>query len=259
MSDPGPAATAAPKAWTSVLPRGRAGRALALHGVRASLAACVLACVGAQGAQGAARAGLCEQGRRQSPIDIVAPLRRPLPSLQFDYHAAPLRLVHDGHTVRVRFANHSQLVVGRQRYTLQQFHFHLPGGDRIAGEEFAMGMHYTHKSPSGQLMTLVLLFRVGQENPALAALLPHLSAPGQPEHTVAHQTVDAAAWLPAQRGYYVYDGSLTGPPCTEGVRWLVMKQPLQLSAAQLALLKSLIPANARPVQPLNGRPVLESE
>ena len=223
---------------------------------RAWMTAWALACLGVQGA---AHAGLCEQGRRQSPIDIVAPQRMALPPLQFDYRAAPLRLVNDGHTVRVRFANGSRLVVGKERCMLQQFHFHLPGGDRIGGEAFAMGMHFTHKSPSGQLMTLVLLFRVGAENPALAALLPHLSAPGEPEHTVAHQMVDAAAWLPAQRGYFVYDGSLTGPPCTEGVRWMVMKQPLQLSAAQLARLKSLIPDNARPVQPLNGRRILESE
>lgn len=234
----------------------RGARARRAAATRAWIAAWALACLGAQGA---AHAGLCEQGRRQSPIDIVAPQRMALPPLQFDYRAAPLRLVNDGHTVRVRFANGSRLVVGKERYTLQQFHFHLPGGDRIAGEEFAMGMHFTHKSASGQLMTLVLLFRVGSENPALAALPPHLGAPGEPEHTVAHETVDAAAWLPAQRAYYVYDGSLTGPPCTEGVRWMVMKQPLQLSAAQLARLKSLIPDNARPVQPLNGRRILESE
>jgi carbonic anhydrase len=209
--------------------------------------------------QGMAYAGLCDQGRRQSPVDIVAPLRAPLPQLQFEYRAAPLRLINDGHTVRIRFANGSHVASGKERYALQQFHFHLPGGERIAGEEFAMGMHFTHKSQSGQLMTLVLLFRLGFDNPTLAALLPHLPAPGQPEHTVAGQTVDAAAWLPARRGYFAYDGSLTGPPCTEGVRWLVMKQIQQLSEPQLARLKALIPDNARSVQPLNGRRILESE
>lgn len=219
-------------------------------------AAWLLLCLGAHAA---AHAGLCGQGRRQSPIDIVEPQRAALPALKFEYRAAPLRLVNDGHTVRVRFANGSRLVAGNDRYTLQQFHFHFPGGDRIAGEEFAMGMHFTHKSPSGQLMTLVLLFRVGSENSALATLLPHLPAPGEPEHTVAGQTVDAAEWLPARRGYFAYDGSLTAPPCTEGVRWLVLKQAQQLSAGQLARLKSLIPDNARAVQPLHGRRILESD
>lgn len=219
-------------------------------------AAWVVLCLGAHAE---AHAGLCEQGRRQSPIDIVEPQRATLPVLQFEYRAAPLRLVNDGHTVRVRFGNGSRLVAGNDRYTLQQFHFHLPGGDRIAGEEFAMGMHFTHKSPSGQLVTLVLLFRVGSENAALAALLPHLPAPGEPEHTVAGQTADAAEWLPARRGYFAYDGSLTAPPCTEGVRWLVLKQAQQLSAGQLARLKALIPDNARAVQPLHGRRILESD
>ena len=219
-------------------------------------AAWVVLCLGAHAE---AHAGLCEQGRRQSPIDIVEPQRAALPVLQFEYRAAPLRLVNDGHTVRVRFGNGSRLVAGNDRYTLQQFHFHLPGGDRIAGEEFAMGMHFTHKSPSGQLMTLVLLFRVGSENSALATLLPHLPAPDEPEHTVAGQTADAAEWLPARRGYFAYDGSLTAPPCTEGVRWLVLKQAQQLSAGQLARLKALIPDNARAVQPLHGRRILESD
>ena len=219
----------------------------------AGLAAALLA------GQGAAGAGLCDTGRRQSPIDIVAPTRTALPALQFDYRAAPLRLVNDGHTVRVRFANGSRLTAGRESYTLQQFHFHLPAGERIAGEAFAMAMHFTHKSRSGQLMALVLLFRLGADNPQLAALLPQLPGPGQPEKRLAGQTLNAVDWLPAQHGYYSYEGSLTGPPCTEGVRWLVLKQALELSPAQLARLQALIPRHARPVQALNGRRVFESE
>jgi carbonic anhydrase len=206
-----------------------------------------------------ASAALCERGRRQSPIDIDAPTKSALPPLRFDYRAGPLRLVNDGHTVRVRCANGSELGIGRDRYALQQFHFHLPGGDRIAGEDFALGMHFTHKSGSGQLLALVLLFRLGAESAAMAALLPHLPERGLPERTVAGQAVNPAAWLPAQHGYYAYDGSLTGAPCTEGVRWVVLKQPLELSAAQLARLTTLIPNNARPVQPRNGRAILESD
>lgn len=204
-------------------------------------------------------AGLCDSGRRQSPIDIVAAQRQALPALQFNYRVAPARVANDGHTVRVRFANGSHLLAGHERYTLQQFHFHLPGGDRIAGEDFPMGMHFTHKAPSGQLMALVVLFRLGTEHPALAALLPHLPQHGQPERTLPGVQVDAAQWLPTQGGYYAYDGSLTGPPCTEGVRWLVMKQAMTISPAQLARLQALFPPNARPVQPLHGRLVLEHE
>ena len=201
---------------------------------------------------------LCERGQHQSPIDIVATQRQALPPLQFDYHPAPLRIVNDGHTVRVRFANGSRLLIGRESLALQQFHFHLPGGDRIRGEEFPMGMHFLHKSASGQLVAVVVLFRLGAENPALAALLPHMPTSGTAERTVPGVAVDASGLIPRERDYYAYDGSLTAPPCTEGVRWIVMKSPLELSAAQVARLKQLFPNNARPVQPLNGRVVSES-
>jgi carbonic anhydrase len=207
-----------------------------------------------------AATNLCEQGSRQSPIDIDAgAVRQHLAApLQFDYRAAPLRIVNDGHTVRVRIAGGSRMLIGGQPNTLQQFHFHRPGGDRLQGEEFPLGMHFLHKSAAGQLVSLVLLFRAGAENTALAALLPQMPARGQPERSPAGQTVDPAAWLPAGHAYYGYDGSLTASPCTEGVRWLVMKQVQTVSAAQLTRLAQLFPDNARPVQPLNSRSVTES-
>ena len=203
-------------------------------------------------------ASLCDSGHRQSPIDITATTRQKLPALNFDYKAAPLKLADDGHTVRVRFANGSQLHIGKQRYTLQQFHFHTPGGDRIAGEEFPMAAHLLHKSQSGQLLALVVLFRVGAENPLLNALLPLIPAKADGDHTPAGVTVDANGLLPANRGYYRYAGSLTAPPCTEGVDWIVLKQPLTLSAAQLARYRQRFADNARAVQPVHQRMVLES-
>ncbi len=202
-----------------------------------------------------AKGDLCRTGRQQSPIDIVAAQPAALPPLAFDYRPAPLRAVNDGHTVRVRFADGSRMQIGGQPHTLQQFHFHLPGGDRIAGEEFAMAMHLLHKSPAGQLVPLVLLFRLGDEHPALAALLPQLPARGEAERTSREITVDAAAFLPAGKGYYSYTGSETAPPCTEGVHWLVLQHVQTISAAQRSALQRLFPANARPVQPLNGRVV----
>lgn len=200
----------------------------------------------------------CERGQRQSPIDIVAPQRSDLPVLQFQYRPAPLHLVNDGHTVRVRLANGSHLLMGRDKLTLRQFHFHIPGGDRLQGEEFPLAMHFLHKSQAGRLVSLVVLFRQGAENPALAALLPHMPAPGSGEQARAGVSVDPAALLPAGHGYYAYEGSETAPPCTEGVLWLVMKQPQELSAAQLARLGQLFPHNARPVQPLHGRVISAS-
>jgi carbonic anhydrase len=205
-------------------------------------------------------ANTCDTGRRQSPVDITpaATSARKLPALAFDYRAAPLKLADDGHTVRVRFGKGSTLQIGDQRYTLQQFHFHTPGGDRIAGEDFPMAGHLLHKSASGQLLALVVLFRVGAENPLLASLLPLIPAHADGDHSPAGVTVNASSLLPAQRGYYRYAGSLTAPPCTEGVDWIVLKQPLELSAAQLARYRQRFADNARAVQPLHQRVVLES-
>lgn len=215
------------------------------------------ACLGA--AQAALPSnGLCDSGRRQSPIDIQATVRSALPALQTKYRAAPLRVVNDGHTVRVRLANGSRLMAGSEALALQQVHFHLPGGDRVQGEEFAMAMHFLHKSPAGQLVTVVALFRLGAEHAALAELLPRLPAQRGPERTQPDFQVDPARFLPATLGYYAYDGSLTAAPCTEGVRWIVLKQVQTLSPAQAAALRQLFPPNARPVQPLNGRIVRES-
>jgi carbonic anhydrase len=158
----------------------------------------------------------------------------------------------------VRFAKGSQLVIGKQTYRLQQFHFHTPGGDRIAGEEFPMAAHLLHKSAAGQLLAVVVVFRLGPENPLLTSLLPLIPAKADGDHALPGVSVNASDLLPAQRGYYRYAGSVTAPPCTEGVEWIVMKQALQLSSTQLARYRKRFADNARAVQPLHQRVVQES-
>lgn len=202
---------------------------------------------------------LCTRGRRQSPIDIeqAAPDAR-LPALAVHYRSAPLVVVHDGHTVRVRIPGGSHLQAGREAWALTQFHFHLPGGDRIRGEDFPMALHLLHRDPSGQLVSVVAPFRLGAAHAGLRALLPHMPQAGTPEQRPAGAVVDATDFMPRDTGYYRYDGSLTAPPCTEGVRWIVLRQAQTLSAEQLHELQRLIQRNARPVQPLNGRLVQAS-
>jgi carbonic anhydrase len=201
---------------------------------------------------------LCETGRRQSPVDISRTQRQPLPALQFNYRAGPARLANDGHTLRVRLAPGSELRIGQQRWALQQFHFHTPGGDRIGGEEFPMAAHLLHKSPSGQLLALVVLFRIGTENATLARLLPRVPPRADGDHPVAGEPILAAGLLPQSPGYYRYSGSLTASPCTEGVEWIVLRQPLELSETQLAGYRAHFADNARAVQALHQRVILES-
>lgn len=209
-------------------------------------------------AAAACQAALCDSGRRQSPIDIRATQRQALPALMFDYRPALLKIANDGHTVRVRFTKGGELRIGNLRYPLQQFHFHTPGGDRIAGEEFPMVAHLLHRSPSGQLLAVAVMFRLGAENAFLAGLLPRIPPKADGDHVVPDVAIHAGGLLPPSRGYYRYPGSLTSPPCTEGVDWIVLKQPLELSPAQLALYRKRFADNGRAVQPLNGRIVLES-
>jgi carbonic anhydrase len=203
------------------------------------------------------QASLCENGKRQSPINITATQKRSGPEPDFAYHPAPLNIANDGHTVRVRFDKRSTLRLGKEQYTLQQFHFHTPGGDQIHGEEFPMAAHLLHKSASGQLLAVVVLFRTGKENSVLRQLLPLIPPKQDGDHLQAGLSIDAVSLVPRQHAYYRYTGSLTAAPCTEGVEWIVMKQPLELSGEQLAAYRNRFADNGRAVQPLHQRTVVE--
>ncbi len=216
------------------------------------------AALGLASAWACADSPLCRLGLRQSPVDIVAPVKQTLPALEFRYLTAPLKIANDGHTARVRFSNAGDLRIGNETFTLQQFHFHTPGGDRLAGEEFPMAAHLLHKSRTGHLLALVVLFRQGAENLALAALWPKLPPRSDGDHLIAGASVDASRLLPASRAYYRYEGSLTASPCTENVTWLVMKQPLELSADQLLFWRARFADNIRSPQPLHDRIVQEN-
>ena len=201
---------------------------------------------------------LCTTGKKQSPVDIISTQKKNLPAIEFNYRVAPLQIVNDGHTVRVRFSNGSHIVIGHKKFILQQMHFHYPSGDRIAGHEFDLAMHFIHKGADGQLLVAVVLFQVGQTNEALNELLPNMPANKSRELDIAAVRVDPLRFISAQHGYYTYSGSLTAAPCTEGITWLVFRQPLELSQDQLNLLKNFFPTNARAVQPLYGRVIQES-
>jgi carbonic anhydrase len=206
-------------------------------------------------------ASLCDSGQRQSPINITdaSVSAKKLPAMASDYRTMPLKLANDSHTLRVRFDKGGQLVLSKERFTLQQFHFHTPGGDQINGEAFPFAAHILHKSATGQLLAIVVPFRLGAENPLLAKLLPLTPEKADGDHVHPQIIISVKELLPAELGYYQYTGSLTAAPCTEGVRWLVMKQPLTLSKTQLDQWQRHFKDNMRGINALNGRDVFESQ
>jgi carbonic anhydrase len=202
----------------------------------------------------------CTLGQHQSPIDIRGAAKADLPPIQFDYRDAPLKIVNNGHTIMITVAPGSSITVGGKRFDLVQFHFHHPSEEKVDGKQFDMVAHLVHKDAEGHLAVVgVLLKAGGADNALLEQLWDHLPAKVGGENTVASESVNAKSLLPAQSGYYTFDGSLTTPPCSEGVTWFVMKQPLGVSAKDVERFAAVYPDNARPVQPVNGRPLRETK
>jgi carbonic anhydrase len=198
----------------------------------------------------------CAVGMEQSPIDIEEVTEQELPDISFDYSPAQLEILNNGHTVQVNYPPGSGIELEGTRHELLQFHFHTPSEHRVAGRQADAELHLVHRSAAGALAVVGVLLNEGDENPALAPVWDNLPAQPGPAQTFEQQ-VDAEALLPASRTTFRYPGSLTTPPCSEGVSWLLMTDPITLSSAQLAELTAIIEGNNRPVQPLNERTVLE--
>lgn len=201
----------------------------------------------------------CAKGRNQSPIDISSTVKAELPALQFSYGSAEPTIVNNGHTVQVNLPAGSQLKVGEQTYELLQFHFHTPSEETIKGKHLPMVAHFVHKNAAGQLGVVAVLFQSSPvaKNAAYAPVFDHLPRPSE-KISVEGLVLDVASLLPTERGYYSFEGSLTTPPCSESVQWMVLKKPVALGYEQIKSFRRLFNANARPVQPLNGRVVKES-
>lgn len=198
----------------------------------------------------------CEVGKHQSPISIQDATPADLPAVTFSYQPVPLKLIDNGHTVQVTYAPGSFITVNDHKYELQQFHFHHPAEEQVNGRPYPMVAHLVHKDAAGRLGVVAVLLDQGQANAVVQTVWKYLPTAKEKESSPAGVTVDAAALLPADRGYYTFTGSLTTPPCSEGVTWFVLKNPSSISAEQLATFAKRYPHNARPLQPLNNRVVV---
>ncbi len=199
----------------------------------------------------------CGSGKRQSPIDIRESIRVDLEPIKFDYKPTQFRIVDNGHTVQVNVGAGSTIGVMGRQFELIQLHFHRPAEERINGKVYDMGVHLVHKDLDNRLAVIAVLFEKGSEQPTIQTLWNNLPLEvGQ--DVVPSVAIDLNGLLPENRNYWTYMGSLTTPPCTEDVLWMVLKQPVQLSAEQVSIFSRLYRNNARPAQPANNRLIKES-
>lgn len=166
--------------------------------------------------------------------------------------------MNNGHTVQVNLANAGGIEIDGKPYRLVQFHFHTPSEEHIAGKGFPMVAHFVHQAADGRLAVVAVLFKEGEKNQALDSVFNAMPDKAGEKAELATNFAPQTV-LPQQQGYYAFAGSLTTPPCSEDVQWRVLKQPVELSHAQLAQFQHLYAKNARPIQALNGREVLESD
>jgi carbonic anhydrase len=197
----------------------------------------------------------CKLGKLQSPIDIRGAASADLPAIKFDYKPSPLKIIDNGHTIQVNYGAGSSIELGGKRYELLQFHFHKPSEERIDGKAHDMVAHLVHKGPDGKLAVVAVLLDKGGASATVDSIWKNLPKAKEKEVLVANVTIDAAKLLPADKGYYTFRGSLTTPPCSEEVMWLVLKAPVKIGDEQVAAFGKIYPMNARPTQPLNGRAI----
>jgi carbonic anhydrase len=208
---------------------------------------------------------LCGDGKRQSPIDLSDATVVDSISVRRDYQPTRMSVAHhehvadiidNGHTIQITYDEGSTLILPEGEFDLVQFHFHLPSEHTVEGQQYAMEMHLVHQSAGGDLAVVGVLIAQGADNPFFARLVDNLpQQPGQVAH-FEDAKVNIDDIMPADSRHYHYDGSLTTPPCLEGVQWFVMVQPIELSADQIAKFRKVINGNYRPVQPRHGREIL---
>ncbi len=193
----------------------------------------------------------CGKGQSQSPLNITGPFAKSSASVAADYKVGPLKILNTGHTIQINVPAGSKLRIDSVPFDLIEFHFHRPSEEQIDGKPMAMVGHFVHKSAAGKLAVLSVLFKEGNENPGIKTLWEHAPAQEGPEVAPDGITFNPSNLLPREFDFYAYEGSLTTPPCTEGVTYYVLKSSVNISREQVNAFP--FRANARPVQPRNGR------
>ncbi|MGY5450302.1 carbonic anhydrase [Agarivorans sp. MS3-6] len=199
----------------------------------------------------------CSSGKNQSPIDISQTTKGDLAKLEANYEVAGEKILNNGHSIQVNYAPGSYVSLAGQQFELKQFHFHSPSENTVKGQSFPLEAHFVHADAQGQLAVVALMFTQGEANKELAKAWAQLPLEAGDKATLTAPVSAAALW-PANQDYYRFNGSLTTPPCSEGVTWLVLKTPVSASKQQIVDFTAVMGHNNnRPVQPLNARLIVE--
>jgi carbonic anhydrase len=200
---------------------------------------------------------VCAAGSQQSPIDISGAVKSQLPALNIAWSKNADTILNNGHTIQLNFEKGGTLKVAGDSYSLLQFHFHRPSEHLIGGKNFPMEVHFVHRQESGGLAVIGVLMNAGNANPTFNKIVSTMPAKEGPA-VKADAAIDPGKLLPAGRAYYQYAGSLTTPPCSEVVNWLLLREPISVAKADIDAFAKLYPMNARPAQKANRRFVLQS-
>ncbi|KHD06083.1 hypothetical protein PN36_17115 [Candidatus Thiomargarita nelsonii] len=201
---------------------------------------------------------LCGSGKQQTPIDITNSIKADLPPLIFNYQPIPLIIENNGHSIQITADKAGTLKIGENAYQLLQFHFHSPSEEAINGKRTDMVIHLVHQNIQGELAVVAVLLKAGDLPNSCIETLGDLMPQTQGDAQHHDVQIDINELLPNQKDYYSFAGSLTTPPCSEGVKWVVLKQTVSISPTQLAQYQALYTENVRPLQALNDRKVLSS-
>ncbi|MBE9504009.1 MAG: carbonic anhydrase family protein [Proteobacteria bacterium] len=201
----------------------------------------------------------CKEGKSQSPIDITGAVKADLQAIELNYSDSTLKVLNNGHAIQVNYGEGSYAVIGGKRYDLLQFHFHGPSENTIDGKGYPLEAHLVHKSEDGELAVIGVVFKEGKKNSLIQKIWDYIPNKAGHEMTYLGLNVNAKDLLPADKTYYHFSGSLTTPPCSEGVSWNVMTTPIEVSSQQMRRFSSFYKMNARPVQALNERVIQVSK
>ena len=201
---------------------------------------------------------MCKLGKNQSPIDINKKnlIKSCLTPLKLEYNSKAAYIINNGHTIKVNINHGSFLYIDGKKFELKQFHFHTPSENTINGKHFPMEAHLVHLNKNGEIAVIAIMFKIGKENKALKKFQNKISNTLNIKHKI-NSYLNPIELIPTTKDYYRFNGSLTTPPCSEGVRWFVFKEAVEISQQQLNQFSNIMGKNNRPTQPINARKVLQ--